>query len=120
MPEHFDFAIAQSIFSHCGHSLLDQHLGDISEILKPSGALLATFLIGEAETDQQNWVYPGCVLFRLATMEAAARRNGFRFYLLDWGHPRQQWALFAKADFDVSWLMGRPLGWNTWLAYGPK
>lgn len=117
---HFDFVIAQSIFSHCGHRLLDEHLQAISGALKPGGALLATFLTGDEDTDQQEWVYPGCVLFRQETMEAAAKRHGFRFFMLDWAHPRQKWALFAKPDFDVDWLIGRSLGWNTWLNHGPK
>lgn len=116
----FDFAIAQSIFSHCGEDLLEQHLRDTAEVLKPSGALLATFIVGDAAPSQNGWIYPDCVAFSPAHMEAAASKQGFRFYMLDWLHPRQSWALFARNEFDVSWLVGRPLNWNTWLRYGPK
>ena len=120
MNSFFDFAIAQSIFSHCGRDLLDQHLADISKSLKPSGALLATFLISETDTDQSGWIYPGCVNYRLDSMETIAQSHGLKFYLLDWLHPRQSWALFAKPDFDITWLNDRPLTWNTWLRYGQK
>ena len=118
--EFFDFAIAQSIFSHCGKDLLEQHLSDIFVSLKPSGALLATFLIGDDDTDQKGWIYPGCVEYNLKSMEAMAKDHGFGFHMLEWLHPRQNWALFAKPDFDVSWLKDRPLSWNTWLRYGQK
>lgn len=119
-PEFFDFAVAQSIFSHCGRDLLEQHMSDLSNTLKPGGALLATFLIGDVDTDQTGWIYPGCVLYRPDSMKAVAKAHGFDFHLLDWLHPRQSWALFAKPGFDTSWLKDRPLTWNTWLRYGPK
>lgn len=119
-PEFFDFAIAQSIFSHCGKDLLLQHLADISNTLKPGGALLATFLPGEADTDQQGWIYPGCVLYNPESLKAMATNHGLDFHLLDWLHPRQSWALFAKPGFDTSWFGNRPLTWNTWLSHGPK
>ena len=115
----FDFGIAQSIFSHCGRDLLEQHLSDISNSLKPSGALLATFLIG-TDTDQKGWIYPGCVTYNLESMKAIAKEHGLYLYMLDWLHPRQSWALFVKPDFDMSWLKDRPLSWNTWMRYGPK
>lgn len=59
----FDFAIAQSIFSHCGLDLLTRHLSEIHTTLAPGGALLATFVTGEADSDESGWVYPGCVQY---------------------------------------------------------
>jgi SAM-dependent methyltransferase len=116
----FDFAMAQSIFSHCGADLLQQHLADIYDALAPTGALLATFITGEVDTDATGWVYPGCVSYTEQGMRQAASACGYEFLMLDWLHPRQSWALFAKPGFDRSWLVGRALGWNTWLAHGPK
>jgi hypothetical protein len=40
----FDFALAQSIFSHCGLDLINRWLSAISQSLGLSGALLATFV----------------------------------------------------------------------------
>lgn len=119
-PEYFDFAIAQSIFSHCGRDLLEKHLSDAFGALTPTGALLATFIVGDSAPSEHGWIYPGCVAYSASKMEEIARSHGFDFYLLDWLHPRQQWALFAKKGFDVSWLIGHPLTWNTWLRYATK
>ena len=116
----FDFAIAQSIFSHCGLDLLTKHLTEIHSALAPGGALLATFVTGAADSEESGWVYPGCVNYTPELMAQLANDCGYEFELLDWLHPRQTWALFAKPDFDRSWLRGRPLGWNTWLQHGPK
>ena len=116
---HFDFAIAQSIFSHTGRELLETWLGDASQLLTSCGALVATFLIGEADSLERNWVYPGCVKYTVKTMEAGAKRYGFSFQVLDWRHPRQTWVLFANPGFDSSWFQQRPLCWNTFMDFGP-
>ena len=118
--EYFNFAIAQSIFSHCGQDLLNKHLADISSVLTSNGALLATFIEGENDTHEKGWIYPDCVAFKKQSMENIAQSHGLKFYMLDWLHPRQSWALFAKPGFDMSWLIGRPLGWNSWLLSGQK
>ena len=115
----FDFIVAQSIFSHTGHELLDTWLRDASRLLTPSGALVATFLVDKMDTVEKGWVYPDCVKYKVKTMKAGAQRYGLDFQVLDWRHPRQTWALFAKAGFDSSWFRRRPLGWNTFVEHGP-
>jgi cyclopropane fatty-acyl-phospholipid synthase-like methyltransferase len=114
----FDFAVAQSIFSHTGKDLLEKWLSDASRLLSPSGALVATFMIADSDTLEKNWFYPGCVYYTVNTMEAAARRHGFGFQILDWRHPRQTWALFAKPGFDSAWFQNKPLSWNTFVESG--
>jgi len=116
--ERFDFAVAQSIFSHAGRDLVERWLADVSAHLGERGALAATFLIG-ADPPLEGWLYPSCVRHPVAAMEAAARAAGLRFQLLDWAHPRQQWALFHKPGFDTSWFSTTPLGWNTYLRARP-
>ena len=112
--ERFDFAVAQSIFSHTGADLLAQWLAGLSPRLGEHGALAATFLIGDEPT-KQGWIYPGCVRYPTTAMQEAARGAGFGFELLDWAHPRQQWALFAKPGFDRSVLSGATPSWNAYL-----
>jgi SAM-dependent methyltransferase len=112
--DRFDFAVAQSIFSHAGADLVEQWLAAIAAHLAPSGALAATFLIGD-EPAKRGWVYPSCVYYKVDAMEAAARRAGLRFQMLDWKHPRQSWALFARDGFDTSWFAREPLTWNARL-----
>lgn len=111
----FDFAVAQSIFSHCGLDLIKGWLSAISGSLAEDGALVATFLIGEEDSPRTGWIYPQCVNYRPATMRQAAADAGLRFELLDWKHPRQTWALFAAPKFDSGWLKNKPLTWNAGL-----
>jgi SAM-dependent methyltransferase len=111
----FDFALAQSIFSHCGLDLIKGWLSAISHSLAKGGALVATFLTGQEDCAKRGWIYPECVNYRTATLERAAKDVNLRFEILDWKHPRQTWALFAAPEFDSAWFKDRPLTWNTTL-----
>jgi hypothetical protein len=111
----FDFAVAQSIFSHCGLDLINGWLSAISRSLAQDAALVATFLTGEEDSAQTGWIYPECVNYRPITMKRAAEEVNLRFEILDWKHPRQTWALFAAPKFDSNWFKDRPLTWNTGL-----
>jgi SAM-dependent methyltransferase len=111
----FDFAVAQSIFSHCGLDLIRGWLSAISHSLAHDGALVATFLPGEEGSLRTGWVYPECVNYRPAVLERAAAEANFRFEILDWKHPRQTWALFAAPKFDSGWFKNKPLSWNAGL-----
>src|SRR5262249_47604202 len=111
----FDFAVAQSIFSHSGLDLIKDWLSAISRSLAEDGALIATFLPAEEDSPTKGWTYPECVSYRPATLRNAAAAAGLRFELLDWKHPRQTWALFAAPKFDLAWLRNRPLTWNAGL-----
>src|SRR5262245_38155276 len=79
----FDFAVAQSIFSHCGLDLIKGWLSAISRSLAEDGALVATFLIGKEDSAQKGWIYPDCVNYRPATLEHAAAEVNLRFEILD-------------------------------------
>ena len=111
----FDFALAQSIFSHCGLDLIKGWLAAISRSLARNGTLVATFLIGEEDSTKTGWIYPECVNYRPATLERAAADVNLRFEILDWKHPRQTWDLFAAPNFDSSWCKDTPLTWNAGL-----
>jgi SAM-dependent methyltransferase len=111
----FDFALAQSIFSHCGLDLIKGWLSAVSRSLAQGGALVATFLPGEEDSPRTGWIYPECVNYRRATLERAAAEANLRFEILDWKHPRQTWALFAAPKFDSTWFKDQPLTWNAAL-----
>jgi len=111
----FDFALAQSIFSHCGLDLIKGWLSAVSRSLAQDGALVATFLPGEEDSLRTGWAYPECVNYRPATLERAAAESNLRFEILDWKHPRQTWALFAAPKFDSTWFKDQLLTWNTGL-----
>ncbi len=112
-PVQADYAVAQSIFSHASRAQIANWLIDISNHLKGSGALFATFIIGNEDYNGDDWIYPGCVTYRPETMAQAATEAGFRFIPLKWRHPRQTWALFAKDGYDVWWNDKMPLTWNS-------
>ncbi len=116
----FDFALAQSVFSHTGADLLARWLREIAAVLAPAGALVATYLPAEEDARATGWVYPGCVRYRPDTLASMARACGLRALPLDWRHPRQSWVLLAREGFDLSWLQQHPLGWNSRLDFGPR
>jgi SAM-dependent methyltransferase len=118
--ETFDFALAQSIFSHCGPDLIQGWLQGISLHLKETGVLVATFLIGNDDCEKEGWFYPACVHYRVETMVTFASSAELKFVLLDWKHPRQSWALFAKPKFDTTWFQNGSLTWNSWLELAHK
>ena len=111
----FDFALAQSIFSHCGLDLIRGWLSAVSRALAEDGVLIATFLPSDEDSPRTGWVYPDCVNYRSTTLERAAAEANLRFKILDWKHPRQTWALFAAPKFDSSWFENTPLTWNAAL-----
>jgi hypothetical protein len=115
-PLSLDFAIAQSIFSHCGKDLIKGWLSQLSFHLKDDGALLATFLIDDKDYDGKGWVYPGCVAYQPETMEEIASAVNLDFTLIDWSHPRQTWALFSKKSYDKSLIDGDSISWNKFVA----
>jgi SAM-dependent methyltransferase len=94
-PLQLDYAVAQSIFSHCGMDLI---------------------LAGDKDYDGTGWVYPGCVDYRPETMARLASELGFDFRVLDWAHPRQTWALFSKKGYDGSLVDGGQISWNRLVA----
>lgn len=115
-----DFAVAQSIFSHCSLGLFDQWLQEISLHLNDRGALLATFLPGDDDFEGSGWIYPGVVQFLPSTVQALAEKNGFHFQTLDWAHPRQTWAIFAKPGHDLSLVAQGQIGWNQMMQHFGK
>jgi SAM-dependent methyltransferase len=111
----FDFALAQSVFSHCGLDLIKGWLSAVSRCLAPDGVLVATFLPSDEDSPRTGWVYPDCVNYRPTTLERAAAEANLRFEILDWKHPRQTWALFAAPKFDSEWFKDKPPTWNAGL-----
>ncbi len=103
-PLELDFAVAQSIFSHTGLDLFENWLSEVSYHLKDEGVLLATFLVGDTDSNRTGWIYPGSVKFVPETISNLALKHGLSFQLLDWFHPRQSWAAFYKNDYNPSRL----------------
>jgi SAM-dependent methyltransferase len=110
-----DYAVAQSIFSHCGKDLIRQWLSQVSFHLKDDAAMVATFLIGTDDYSGNGWVYPGCVEYKPETLAGLAAEFDFDFRVLGWAHPRQTWALFSKKNYDKSLIDDGPISWNRFV-----
>lgn len=109
----FDFQVAQSIFSHTGPDLLARWLAECAALLTDDGALVATYVPGDDDSTDNGWVYPGCVTYRPATIEAMAARAGLATTPLTWWHPRQRWVVLSRSPERFADLAGRDLSWNT-------
>ncbi|MFK5955345.1 MAG: class I SAM-dependent methyltransferase [Planctomycetota bacterium] len=110
-----NFAFAQSIFSHCGLDLFRNWLLQAKDHLREDGALLGTFLVDDKDFDGEGWIYPGCVKFRIETIAQLAKECGYGFEMLDWGRPRQSWALFSRPNYDKGLACDGPITWNRCL-----
>lgn len=113
----YDFALAQSIFTHAGLDLVKSWLGGITSHLRDTGVLAASFIAGETDYVESDWVYPDCVPHRADTLERLGKEAGLRFIPLDWVHPTATWALFVKPGFRTDWFEAQGLSWNAWARF---
>jgi SAM-dependent methyltransferase len=115
-----DYAIAQSVFSHCGVDLITKWLEEVSRNLKDTGVFLATFLKADDDFKGFGWIYPECVNYRAETMARMAAAAGLHFEMIDWAHPRQIWAIFAKNNYDRCLIEDGQISWNKFIEKAKK
>jgi hypothetical protein len=111
----FDFAMAQSVFSHTYPDLTVIGLRGIAETLAPKGKLLATFVEGESDSQGSGWLYPGCVSYTWEKMQNLVEESGLAGRRLNWMRPRQSWFVASHPDNeseveDLSRRLQPPLG----------
>lgn len=111
-PLDLDYAVAQSIFSHTSKAMLEKWLADVAMHMKDTGALFATFIHGDTDYSGDEWVYPGCVKFRVDTMQTLAGKYGYSFRILKWYHPLQTWAVFFRDRYPKFQIEGGDVFWN--------
>lgn len=111
-PLNIDYAVAQSVFSHCSKDLIKDWLHQVFSHLKNEGALFATFVPGVEDFQGRGWQYPDCVRYLPATIASLACDCGFNFRIIDWKHPRQIWAVFSKPQFDMDLIAEGDVSWN--------
>jgi len=118
--ERFDFALAQSIFSHCGKDLINGWLKGTAAHIFPTGILFATFIKGDEDFSGEGWIYPDCVRYTEQSVSEMAARAGLRVAVLDWRHPRQTWAAFIPDHLPKQWFELRSLNWNNKPDFNPS
>lgn len=87
----FDFAVAQSVFSHTYPDLTLTGLRGIGRALAPEGMLFATFVEEESEAEGSGWLYPGVVPYTWEKVQSLVEESGLVARHIDWMHPRQSW-----------------------------
>jgi SAM-dependent methyltransferase len=92
----FDFALAQSIFSHTGITQLGQALQAIGGALAAKGVLVATFVERHEDKYEDRWVYPGLNFFHWQTIRTHCEAAGLHCAKLDWPHTLQTWFIATK------------------------
>jgi hypothetical protein len=98
----FDYALAQSVFTHLPFTAVARCLENLSQVLMPGGRFYATFFEASDE-GQERIVIPawyeayrryydqGCYYYSCERFRAAAQDVGLRMtYIGEWGHPRGQ------------------------------
>jgi SAM-dependent methyltransferase len=94
----FDFAIAQSIFSHSGLDVMEKALGTMREVMTPSGLILFNAHVPSVERPAftgSGWVYPRVVSHDPADVTNLLDRLGLHGRQLGWFHRSLQWYIAA-------------------------
>lgn len=102
--ERFDFAVAQSIFSHTSGELATVALANLRDALAPGGLIACTFVenpTSERHEHAAGWTYPACVRFTREEVFAVFAAAGLQAMRIDWFHPRQAWYLGAASAADL-------------------
>jgi len=93
----FDFALAQSIFTHASVEQMKTCLLNLSKVANKNFKLLASFIEGDENYEGSDWVYPGCVTYRFDFMKQLAEEYGFKCRKTDDAHPNNHtWLLIEK------------------------
>jgi SAM-dependent methyltransferase len=103
--ERFDFAIAQSVFTHTHPDLARVGFARVAEALGPSGVLVGNFMVrrvlgpGGAHAcdpvDGSGWEYPGTVRYRWREVTDLA--GGLHLERIRFAHPRLSWFVAAHS-----------------------
>jgi SAM-dependent methyltransferase len=97
--ETFDYAIAQSVFSHAGLAQVELCVQRLAAVTHPESLFVATYFEGERDYAGAAWVYPECVTYRAETMKRIADAAGFASRSLSWPHRHgQTWLLFWRIE----------------------
>lgn len=113
--EQFDFLLANSVFSHAGPQPVRNALRGFRTALSERGLAVVTFVEGSRDHDGADWVYPGVVEYRPATIAEFAAEAGLAIERIPWFHPKQTWFLLARDRArlphkdDLTLLGGRTL-----------
>jgi SAM-dependent methyltransferase len=107
----FDFAIAQSVFTHLPANNIVRCLVEMAKVLNPGGRFYATIyenshgkkFLGEIQQSERVVSYPDRDKYHydLETLGAVTEGTGLKMsYAGDWGHPDNQKMVFFTPETD--------------------
>jgi SAM-dependent methyltransferase len=114
----FDFVVAQSIITHCGNDLAEKLIREASGVLDRSGKFIFSIIedtTRSASPRENGWVYPHCVAFGAARIDAMCTGAGLECRRLPWFHPAATWYIAAHqksalpSDLETPLLQGTVL-----------
>ena len=92
----FDFALAQSIFSHTYPDMTLAGLEGISKALAPDGKIIANFVERDETTeDGSGWLYPGCTTHTWERMNEMMEQIGLVARRIEW-LPGMRWFVASR------------------------
>lgn len=96
----FDYALAQSVFSHTYPEMTLAGLKGMSKALAPTGRIFANFVEGgETSEDGEGWVYPGCTTHTWERMGEIFEECNLVGRKLSWMQG-MQWFVAARPDHE--------------------
>lgn len=96
----FDFALAQSVFSHTYPEMILAGLKGMSKALAPDGKIVANFVEADETTeDVTGWVYPGCTTHSWQRMGEIFEECGLVGRKIDWMQG-MQWFVAARPECE--------------------
>lgn len=75
----FDFIVAQSIITHCGAAATRKLIAEAARVLRPEGKFIFSIIESSerhAIPAEEGWIYPRCVEYGAATLEAICGEVG--------------------------------------------
>lgn len=79
----FDFIHSHSILSHASAKQLGTFFDAVKRQLAESGVCSASIRIGSADSNAQDWVYPGVSFFTRATINDTAKQHDLKVQFRD-------------------------------------
>jgi len=99
--QHFDYLVAQSIFSHASITQIEHCLQEAAKIMSPEAIFAATIVEGECNYSGEDWVYPECVHYTFEFFSTLAARAGLVCSKLDCTHPNGQTWVSMKLNSAI-------------------
>lgn len=95
----FDYIIANSVFSHASQNQISKCLAEAKKVMSEICIFAATFMQGDEDYTEDEWVYPDCSTYTMDCMSNLVKEYGLVCKPLDFYHPsRQTWIAIVSPE----------------------